>query len=171
MSKGAGWLQLGMKLVGVQCFSDSSFEIPFFCSVQLFLTTLPYLLIWVQGVYREHRVCNICWKYERNNTLQLAFTCSKLTMKTPERWHVVILMSLKLTLNIFHISFQCFYCYFWTYICGLGQGSFVNLITFLKGWLDRRNFVFQNFLFFLMVSRFYGSHSMSLEYMSKKNGA
>ena len=38
--------------------------------------------------------------------------CFKLTIKTPERLNVVVLVSLMLPLNKFRKLLQCFYCYF-----------------------------------------------------------
>ena len=48
---------------------------------------------------------------------QSAFTCSKSTIKTPERhqW----LRSGVLTLNRFHTSCRCFYCWLWASTCRL----------------------------------------------------
>ena len=50
----------------------------------------------------------------RSYSSQPSFTCSKLTMETLEKqasfWPGVVLVSLQLTLKIFHTFFQCFYC-------------------------------------------------------------
>ena len=47
--------------------------------------------------------------------------CSKLTIKTTERHHGVVLVSLLLTLNIIHTLLeQGFYCYLWASKCWLG---------------------------------------------------
>ena len=57
---------------------------------------------------------------------QPAFTCSKLTVKTLEQGvkHVhangVVLVSLLLTLNIFHAMFKSFYYQLWSCNCRLG---------------------------------------------------
>ena len=45
-------------------------------------------------------------KVNKRNTRTRCEICSKLTIKMPER----ILVSLLLTLNIFHFLFKCFFC-------------------------------------------------------------
>ena len=50
-------------------------------------------------------------KVNNKNTKKRCEICSNLTIKTPERRQCdVALVSLLLTLNIFHILFYCFYC-------------------------------------------------------------
>ena len=50
-------------------------------------------------------------KVNNKNTRKRCEICSNLTIKTPERRQCdVALVSLLLTLNIFHILFYCFYC-------------------------------------------------------------
>ena len=53
------------------------------------------------------------YKANDKNTRSKCEICSKLTIKTPEWRHWFILMSLLLTLNIFHSLFYCFYCKLW----------------------------------------------------------
>ena len=48
-------------------------------------------------------------KFHNRNTRTRFEICLKIT-KTPEGRHGAVLMSLLLTLNIFHTLFQCFYC-------------------------------------------------------------
>ena len=54
---------------------------------------------------------NIYWfKFNNRNTRKRFEICSKLTTKTQERRHDVVLVFLLLTLNIFHTFLECFYC-------------------------------------------------------------
>ena len=50
-------------------------------------------------------------KVNNRNSRKRREICSKLTIKTPERRHDVVLVFLLLTLNIFHTFFYCSYCW------------------------------------------------------------
>ena len=65
---------------------------------------------------------------------QLAFSCSKLAVETPEHWEIsgIILASLLLTLSRFHTLFWCFHCWLWTNKCQLGQSVSVKKFTCSK---------------------------------------
>ena len=65
---------------------------------------------------------------------QLAFSCSKLAVETPEHWEIsgIILVSLLLTLSRFHTLFWCFHCWLWTNKCQLGQSVSVKKFTCSK---------------------------------------
>ena len=77
--------------------------------------------------YLKNKKTWFVWSTIRNNlyTNQPAFTCSKLTIKPLEQGvkYVqttgAVLVSLLLTLNIFHTLFYCFYCSLWTCNCRL----------------------------------------------------
>ena len=71
------------------------------------LLLLPVLVIIPAGIY--------LLKANSRNTRTMCDICSKLTKKIP-----VVLVSLLLTLNIFHTLFYCFYCELWTCSCRLG---------------------------------------------------
>ena len=60
---------------------------------------------------------NYLFRVNYRNTRKRKDICSKLTMKTPKR----PLMSLLLTLNIFETFFQCFYCLLSTSKCLLRE--------------------------------------------------
>ena len=63
---------------------------------------------------------NYLFKVNNRNTRTSCEICSKVTKKTPEQRHVVLLSSL-LNLNKFHTLFQCFYCWLWAGTCLLGS--------------------------------------------------
>ena len=56
-------------------------------------------------------------------TTHLTFNDSKLTIVTD----VVLFFFFKLTFNIFHTFFYCFYCWVWTSKCELGMCDFVHI--------------------------------------------
>ena len=53
---------------------------------------------------------NYMFKISNRNTGKKCEICSKLTIKIPAHAIGVVLVSLLLTLNIFHTFFYCFYC-------------------------------------------------------------
>ena len=58
-------------------------------------------------------------------------------------WNVV-LVSLLLTLNIFHSLFRCFYCWFWTSKCRLGKVSYRsgrNRVDFRSSYMKAWNII------------------------------
>ena len=63
-------------------------------------------------------------------------TCSKLIIQTQERQTMtdndVVLVSLLLTLNMFHTCFLCFYYWLWTGICLLGRDVYSQFVLYLK---------------------------------------
>ena len=67
---------------------------------------------------RKNSLANVyLFKVNMRNTRKRCKICSKLIIKTPERrqWRRLVFSSL--TLNIFYIFFQCFYCWLWTSKC------------------------------------------------------
>ena len=61
-----------------------------------------FLSIFPAGIY--------LLKVNNRKTRKRCDLCSKLTIKTPEDAIGIVLVSLLLTLNIFHTLFWCFYC-------------------------------------------------------------
>ena len=66
--------------------------------------------IWRQSLITIHQTKafipagNYMFKVSNRKTITRCEICSKLTMKTPERRHGVVLVSLLLTLNLFHFT-------------------------------------------------------------------
>ena len=64
-----------------------------------------YIFVYIDWFSRAQA---LIWRQHWDQTSQPAIICSKLTIKVSEQQYVV-LMSLLLTLNIFHTFFWCFY--------------------------------------------------------------
>ena len=65
-------------------------------------------------------------KVSNGNTTKMCEFCSKLTIKTPEWRYWMVLVSLLLTLNRFHILFWCIHCWLWTSKCWGGGGGQIS---------------------------------------------
>ena len=92
-----------------------------------YLNTWPYFppfsdLLLPAGIYLI--------KVNNRNTRTRWKICSKLAKRHQNDANGVVKMSLLLTLNIFHILFQCFYCELWT--CNFRLGC---LWYWMKKWV------------------------------------
>ena len=63
-------------------------------------------------------------KVNKRNTRTRCEICSELTVVTPKRCQCRRLVSLSLTLNIFHTLFYCLHCWLWA-----GKRQLVNRLT------------------------------------------
>ena len=79
---------------------------------------------------RRHPTNIYLFKINNRNTRKWYKTYSNLTIRYPNDINDVVLVSLLLTLNIFHNFFYCYYC------CWLQTGS-VNLLNMFK--VDKRD--------------------------------
>ena len=93
---------LKLALLG-NCFPDLSTEVEIWYenNFKFFLGRLLERL----------KIKGYCSRRDNNgNTKAMSESCSKLTLKTPERINPVVVVSLFLTLNKFHAFFWCFHC-------------------------------------------------------------
>ena len=90
-------------------------------------------VIWVSPLtnWPEILAGNYMFKVNNKNTRTRCEKYSKSTIKTPGRRRFgVVLVSLLLTLNIYHTLLLCFYCQLWTWNCWMGY--IINNIPGLK---------------------------------------
>ena len=86
------------------------------------------------------------FKVNQRNTSKRCETCSKLTIKTPERRHVTLVFLL-LTLNIFHTFSLCFHCWIWA---SKSCQDFFNLLFLL---LPSKSYILSGSVNFIFIPR------------------
>ena len=73
--------------------------------------SLKTLILWNAAIQEKYIPANIyLFNVDKRRTRKRVEICSKLTIKTPEQRHYVVLVFLLLTLNIIQTFFCCFYC-------------------------------------------------------------
>ena len=109
----------------------------------------------------QYKLTKHC-QYKLNQITQQAFTCSKSTMETPKQCmfkvnNHVVLVSLLLTLIIFHKFFHCFHCWLWTskYRLGMLERITSCLRRKEKHILGILTLVWSNIIFFFFFFFFF----------------
>ena len=110
------------------------------------MTRTNYLRSTHAVIEKPENPVNIClFKVNDKNSRKRSEICSKLTIKTPERCQNdvsgVVLIFLLLTLNMFHTSFQCFFCWLRTSKCFLGTllGDLCNICWGLQSGVKKNH--------------------------------